>query len=142
MKRLAAATLLTMASLAAAACARPGDTPPTTPAHRPTAAGSPGASARRRQPIPADRQQLENSIRALVAEVLRVTPDEVDVSAPLSKQKVAADELDTIEIVMEIEETFGIEIRDEEISGPDGEMLADLSVKRLADVVAAKSPRK
>ena len=141
MKRLAAAALLTLACLLVAACDRPGDTT-TAPANRPTAARSPGGRVRQQQPIPADRQQLENSIRALVAEILQVTPDEVDVSAPLSKQKVAADELDTIEIVMEIEEAFGIEIRDEEISGPDGELLADLSVKRLADVVAAKSPRK
>ena len=141
MKRLAAATLLALTCLAAAACNRPGDTTtPTPPANRPTAAGNPGASARQ-QPIPADRQQLENKIRDLVAEVLQVTPDEVDVSAPLSRQKVAADELDTVEIVMEIEEAFGIEIRDEEISGPDGELLKDLSVKKLADIVAAKSPR-
>ena len=135
MKRLAAALLLTLTCLVTAACTRPGGTTP------PRASNSPAAKARA-QAVPADRQQLENRIRELAAEVLGVAPEEVDVAAPLSKQKVAADELDTVEIVMEIEETFGVEIADADISGPDGELRADMSIRKLAEIVAAKSARK
>ena len=122
MKRVAVATLLTLACLAAAACRR--DAPPS--ANAPGRAGA------------ADRQQIENGVRDAVAKVLGLEPGEVDVAAPLSKQKVPADELDTVEIVMEVEEAFGVEIPDADISGPDGGVRADLSVRKLAEIVAAK----
>lgn len=138
MERLAAAVLLTLTCLVAVACPG-GRTPPA--AHRPVAPVSPSARATP-QAVPADRQQLENIIRNVVAEVLRVSPSEVDVGAPLVKQKVPADELDAIEIVMGVEEKFGVEIADEDISGPDGELRADLSVRTLAEMVAAKAARK
>jgi len=143
MERLAAAILLTLACLAAAACARPGGTtPPAADSPKANApSGSPAAKATPRA-VPADRQQLEDRIRELTAGVLGLAPAEVDVAAPLSKQKVAADELDTVEIVLEIEEAFGVEIADEEISGPNGELLADLSVRKLAEIVGAKAARK
>jgi acyl carrier protein len=130
MKRLAVATLLTLTCLAAAACTRPSDTTP------PRASDSSAANA------PADRQQLENRIRELAAKVLGVAPEEVDVGTPLSKQKVAADELDMVEIVMEVEDAFGVEIPDADISGTDEKYLPDLSVRKLAEIVAAKTARK
>lgn len=137
MKRLTVATLLTLTCLVAAACTRPGGTTPT-----PRASASPAAANAPAQTGTADRQQVENRIRELVARELDIVPGEVDIAAPLSKQKVPADELDTVEIVMEIEEAFGIEIPDEDISGPDGKMSADLSVRKLAEIVAAKTARK
>ena len=138
MKRLAVATLLTLTCFAAASCTRPGGT--TTPP--PRASGSPASSNAPAQAATADRQQVENRLRELVAKELDIAPGEVDVAAPLSKQKVPADELDTIEIVMEIEEAFGIEIPDADISGTDGKLSADLSVRKLAEIVAAKAARK
>jgi acyl carrier protein len=83
-----------------------------------------------------------DGVRGVVAEVLGVAPAEVDVRAPLSKQKVPADELDAVEIVLRVEETFGVEIPDEEMGGPDGEWEANLSVEKLAQIVAARRSRK
>jgi acyl carrier protein len=138
MERLAVAVLLTLTCFAAAACPG-GRTPPA--AHRPMVAVSPAARATP-QAIPADRRQLENVIRDIVAEVLGVAPGEVDVGAPLTKQKVPADELDAVEIVMGIEDKFGVEIPDADISTPEGELREDLSVKTLAEIVAGKAPKK
>ena len=134
MERLAVAVLLTLTCLVTAACPGPASTPP-------RAADSPAAPATP-QAVPADRQQLENVIRDIVAEVLRVAPGEVDVGAPLTKQKVPADELDAVEIVMGIEDKFGVEISDADISTPEGEPREGLSVRTLAEIVAGKTPRK
>ncbi|HEX6182485.1 MAG TPA: phosphopantetheine-binding protein [Pyrinomonadaceae bacterium] len=134
MERLAVAALLTLTCLVTAACPGPASTPP-------RAADSPAAHTTP-QAVPADRQQLENVIRDIVAEVLGVPPNEVDVGAPLMKQKVPADELDAVEIVMLIEERFGVEIPDADLSTPDGELREDLSVRMLAGIVAGKKPRK
>ena len=67
---------------------------------------------------------------------------DVDADLPLSKQKKAADELDVVEIIMNVEEAFGIEIKDEEVGGSLGEVSKDLSVKKLADIVSRKKSRK
>ena len=136
MERLAVATF-TVLALLAASCApgtppsAPGSPPPP-PAARAPASNAPAQSGK------ADPRQVEERIRGLVAKVLGVEPGEVDVGAPLLKQKVPADELDTVEIVLEVEEAFGVEIPDEEISRPDGELRADLSVKTLAEIVARR----
>ena len=50
----------------------------------------------------------------------------------MSKQKKEADELDVVEIIMNVEVAFNIEIKDEEVG------VTDLSVKKLADIVSQK----
>lgn len=89
-----------------------------------------------------DNQQVVPVIRDIVAKILSIEPNAVDVDAPLSKQKVAADELDVVEIVMGVEETFGVEIKDEEITNKSGEIGEDLSVRKLAEIVSVKKARK
>lgn len=81
-------------------------------------------------------------MRTIVAKQLSVEASAIDVDAPLSKQKIAADELDAVEIIITVEETFGVEIRDEEVSTPDGHLEDDLSVRKLADIVARKKTEK
>lgn len=90
------------------------------------------------QSVSFDNEQLLSGIRNIVAKQLGLEASAVDVDLPLSRQKVAADELDVIEIIMNVEETFGIEIRDEEIIDPEGQLKDDLSVRKLVDIVAKK----
>lgn len=89
-----------------------------------------------------DNQQITNRIREIIALQLSLDSTAVDVNAPLTKQKVAADELDIVEIIMSIEEAFGIEIKDEEVSGTNGELSETVSVKKLAEIVSRKKTRK
>jgi len=67
---------------------------------------------------------------------------EVDVDVPLSKQKRAADELDVVEIIMNVENAFNIEIKDEEVGESLGELGRELSVKKLAEIVSEKKSLK
>lgn len=87
--------------------------------------------------FPSDDEQILSGIRNIVAKQLSLDTSAIDVDAPLSKQKVTADELDVIEIIMKVEETFKIEIRDEEFSYPEGH-LEDVSVRKLAHIVIGK----
>lgn len=100
-------------------------------------ANAPAQSASARSGRP-DNQQVVDKIREIVAKQLGVERSAVEADVPLSGQKVTADELDIIEIIMSVEEAFGVEIKDEDISGPNGDINAGLSVKKLADVVSAK----
>lgn len=93
------------------------------------------ASARHNHP---DYQQVVSRIRDIVAKQLGIEPNSVGVDVPLSKQKVAADELDVIEIIINVEEAFSVEIKDEEISGPNGEISGSISVNKLAEIVMSK----
>ena len=81
-------------------------------------------------------QRIVERISGIVGKQLDLNESEVDVDAPLSKQKKAADELDVVEIIMNVEQAFNIEISDEEFGG------RDLSVKELADIVSKKKSRK
>jgi acyl carrier protein len=92
--------------------------------------------------VAADSEQILSGIRNIVAKQLSLDASAVDVDAALSKQKVAADELDVIEILMSVEETFGVEIKDEEVIKPEGQFKDDVSVRKLADVVARKKKGK
>jgi acyl carrier protein len=92
------------------------------------------------QTASSDAGHILSGVRGVAAEQLKLEPGAVDVDAPLSKQKVAADELDLVEIIMKVEERFRVEIRDEEVSNPAGQ-LKDLSVRRLTDIVAAKKKK-
>jgi acyl carrier protein len=87
---------------------------------------------------PSERQQIQERITEIVAKQLGIEPGSVDVNLPLSKQKVAADELDVVEIVMRIEEELDIEIKDEEIGDTVGDITQSLSVKKLAEIVSKK----
>jgi acyl carrier protein len=89
-----------------------------------------------------DHEQILSGIGNIVAKQLSLESSAVDVDAPLSKQKVAADELDAVEIIMNVEETFGIEIKDEEVSNSEGHLEDDLSVRKLADLVVKKKSKK
>lgn len=86
----------------------------------------------------AEYQQILERINGIVGNQLDLNKNEVDVNVPLSKQKKPADELDVVEIIMNIEEAFDIEIQDEEA----GKSLAALSVKELADIVSKKKSLK
>jgi acyl carrier protein len=135
MQRPTIAVLLSLTCLATPAATGCGNKPPSG-----GSANNPAADARAQSSRP-DNRQVVTEIRDIVAKVLSIEPEAVDVSAPLSKQKAAADELDVLEIVMGVEESFGVEIRDEEITGESGEISEDLSVKKLADIVSNKKSR-
>lgn len=90
------------------------------------------------QSASADYQQILEKISGIVGKQLDLNVRDVDVNLPLSKQKKAADELDVVEIIMTVEEAFGIEIKDEEVGGSLGEVSKDLSVKKLADIVSKR----
>jgi acyl carrier protein len=93
------------------------------------------------QSASSDYQRIVEKIRSIVGKQLGLNALGVEVDVPLSKQKKPADDLDIVEIVMTVEETFGIEIRDEEVGKSLEEVSRDLSVKKLADIVATKRSR-
>ena len=80
-------------------------------------------------------QDVLSGVRKIVAEVLRLQPEEVNVDAPLSKQKNPADDLDVVEIVMKVEEAYKVEIKDEEVGGALDHVATNVTVRRLADIV-------
>ena len=88
------------------------------------------------QPSSSEYQRIVERISGIVGKQLDLNEHEIDVDVPLSKQKKAADELDVVEIIMNVEEAFNIEIKDEEVS------VRDLSVKNLADIVSQKKSLK
>ncbi len=58
-------------------------------------------------------ENIEERVREIVADRLGVDPDEVVPEASFVED-LGADSLDTVELVMALEEEFGIEIPDEE----------------------------
>ena len=56
---------------------------------------------------------VQEKVRAIIAEQLGVKPEEVTPQASFIDD-LGADSLDTVELVMALEEEFGIEIPDEE----------------------------
>ncbi len=60
----------------------------------------------------ADRNDTKSRIIALVSEQLNIDKNNIDELASLSS--LGADSLDRVEIIMKIEEEFGIEINDED----------------------------
>lgn len=80
-------------------------------------------------------QEVLTGVTQIVAESLRLKPEEVNVDAPLSKQKNPADDLDVVEIVMMVEEAYKVEIKDEEVVGTLDDEATDLTVRKLADIV-------
>lgn len=56
---------------------------------------------------------IEETIKALIAEKLSLTPAQITPDAKFVED-LGADSLDSVELVMALEEQFGIEIPDEE----------------------------
>ncbi|HEX4895104.1 MAG TPA: acyl carrier protein [Solimonas sp.] len=56
---------------------------------------------------------IEQTIRALIAEKLSLTEEQITPDAKFVED-LGADSLDSVELVMALEEQFGIEIADEE----------------------------
>ena len=56
---------------------------------------------------------IEDKVKAIIAEQLGVKPEEVTPQASFIDD-LGADSLDTVELVMALEEEFGIEIPDED----------------------------
>jgi acyl carrier protein len=73
-------------------------------------------------------------VKAIIAEQLGVKPEEVTPDASFIDD-LGADSLDTVELVMALEEEFGIEIPDE-----DAEKMSKVSdaIKYIDEKVAAK----
>ena len=80
-------------------------------------------------------------ISGIVGKQLDLNVRDVDVDVPLSKQKKPADDLDVVEIMMNVEEAFGIEIKNEEVGSLE-EISRDITIKKLADIVSKKTSLK
>jgi len=76
----------------------------------------------------------DDKVKAIIAEQLGVKPEEVTPEASFIDD-LGADSLDTVELVMALEEEFGVEIPDE-----DAEKMGKVSdaIKYIDEKVAAK----
>jgi len=77
----------------------------------------------------------DEKVKSIIAEQLGVKPDEVTAEASFIDD-LGADSLDTVELVMALEEEFSIEIPDE-----DAEKMSKVSeaIKYIESKVSAKS---
>ena len=77
---------------------------------------------------------IVNKVKSIIAEQLGVKPEEVTPEASFVED-LGADSLDTVELVMALEEEFGIEITDE-----DAEKMTTVgeAVKYIEDKAAKK----
>ena len=106
---------------------------------------SPTSSSRStsaRQDLDKLSQEVLTGVTQIVAESLRLNPEEVNVDAPLSKQRNPADELDVVEIVMKVEEAYQVEIKDEEVGGALDHVATNLTARKLADIVVIQKRNK
>jgi acyl carrier protein len=77
---------------------------------------------------------LRSDIRAAIVRALKlpISPDEIDNAAPLFGAGLGLDSIDALELVLEIERSFGVVIGDEETGG---KVLQ--SVDAIADYIEA-----
>jgi acyl carrier protein len=78
---------------------------------------------------------LRSEIKQLIVDRLKleVAPDAIEDSQPLFGEGLGLDSIDALELVLGIEQAFGVKIEDEEMGAQ-----ALSSVNALADFVAAK----
>jgi len=79
-----------------------------------------------------DRDEIFSTVRDAAVEVLGVDATAV-VEAARFKEDLDADSLDLVELVMALEEEFGIEVPEEELEGVE-------TVGQAYDLVAGKLP--
>ena len=60
-----------------------------------------------------DREELLKKVKAIVADKLNVSEEQITENASFS-QDLGADSLDTVELVMALEDEFGLDIPDDE----------------------------
>ena len=75
---------------------------------------------------------VDERVKKIIAEQLGVEEDEVTSEASFVED-LGADSLDTVELVMALEEEFGIEVPEEEREGVE-------TVQQAYDLVAGKLP--
>ncbi len=94
-------------------------------------------NSRKQSDLP-NYEQIKKRIVDIVAKQLGIESKDIYSDAPLSKQKIAADELDVVEIIMNVEDAFNIEIKEID----DGAKVKDIpnavSIKKLSDIVYEK----
>lgn len=84
---------------------------------------------------PSDHPDLESRIKELIVDRLKldVSPEEIDSREPLFGDGLGLDSIDALELVLGVEQEFGVKIEDEEVGTQ-----ALTSVDSLARFVAAK----
>jgi acyl carrier protein len=82
------------------------------------------------------RAQILERTQSEVSHLLGLKSAQLDVDKPLWVQ--GADELDMVEIIMRVEEVFGVEIPDDAVGGNQRGWHEKLNVRRLADIVFEK----
>jgi acyl carrier protein len=79
-----------------------------------------------------ERDEALSALREVAVEVLSVEPDQVVETAKF-KEDLDADSLDLVELVMALEEEFGVEVPEEDLEGIETVGQAyDLVVGKLA----------
>jgi acyl carrier protein len=87
-----------------------------------------------------ERARLKMELKQAIVRGLRlpISPEDIDDSAPLFGEGLGLDSIDVLELVLELERSFGVQIRDEET----GSTVLQ-SIETIADFVinqrAAKS---
>ncbi len=82
---------------------------------------------------PAEQTTAEQ-VRALAAKVLNKDPRQIDVTTPLAT--MGADELDVVELVMEVEDAFNVDIPDAALGDDVRDVTKTLTVEKLAEIVS------
>lgn len=84
---------------------------------------------------PSDHPELESRIKELIVDRLKldVSPAEIDSQEPLFGDGLGLDSIDALELVLGVEQEFGVKIEDEEVGTQ-----ALTSVDSLARFVAEK----
>jgi acyl carrier protein len=82
---------------------------------------------------------LKTEIKQAIVRSLRlpITPDEIGDSTPLFADGLGLDSIDVLELVLEIERSFGVAITDEETG-----VRVLRSVDTIAEFIVAAGPRK
>ena len=71
------------------------------------------------------RQEIESGVREVIARCMGLETDEVKLD-DLMKEDIGCDSIDCVEIVMELEKEFGINIPDNEVDAAAGWTVSEL----------------